>query len=75
MLVIHAAEDRQDLAAAVIRQRLMFGLGVVAVEGRLVLYTLGLGTVDVRNLVESLETMQGQIRVLLTPPETAMVSL
>ena len=75
MLVIHAAEDRGDLAKGIIKQRLLFALGIIAVEGRLLLHAVGVGTVDVGSLVESLETMQAQIQVLLTPPQAAMASL
>jgi hypothetical protein len=75
ILVIHAAEDRGDLARGIIRQRLLFALGILAVEGRLLLHAAGVGTVDVRGLVESLETMQAQIQVLLTPPQAAMARL
>ena len=75
MLVIHAADDRGDLAKGIIRQRLLFTLGILAVEGRLLLHAAGVGTVDVRGLVESLETMQAQIQVLLAPPQSAMARL
>ena len=75
MLVIHAAEDRGDLAKGIIRQRLLFALGIFAVEGRLLLHAAGVGTVDVHGLVESLETMQAQIQVLLTPPQVAMAAM
>jgi hypothetical protein len=75
ILVIHAAEDRGDLAKGIIRQRVLFTLGILAVEGRLLLHAVGVGTVDVRGLVESLETMQAQIQVLLTPPQAAMARL
>jgi hypothetical protein len=75
MLVIHAAEDRGDLAKGIIRQRLLFTLGIFAVEGRLLLHAAGVGTVDVHGLVESLETMQAQIQVLLTPPQAAMATM
>jgi hypothetical protein len=74
-LIVHSAEDRGELASALIRQRLMFALGMLAIEGRLLLHAAGVGTVDVRGLVESLETMQGQIQLLLTPPETAAVGI
>ena len=67
---MHSAEDRADLAAALIRQELMFGLGMLAVEVRLMLHAAGFGPVDVQGLVEAIETMQAQMRVLLTPPET-----
>ena len=70
LLIVHSAEDRAELASSLIRQRFVFGLGMLAVEGRLVLHAAGIGTVDVRGLVESLETMQAQVRVLLTPPQT-----
>ena len=75
IVIVHSAEDRGDLASALIRQRFMFALGMLAIEGRLLLHTAGVGTVDVRGLVASLETMQSQIRLLLTPPETAGVSI
>ena len=75
MLVIHAAEDRGDLANVIIRQRLVFAVSILAVEGRLLLHAAGVGTVDVHALVGSLETMQGQIQMLLTPPQSAMASL
>lgn len=71
MLVVHSAEDRADLAAGLMRQRFLFGLGMLAVEGRLLLHAAGVGTVDVRGLVASLETMQSQIHILLTPPQAA----
>jgi hypothetical protein len=75
ILVIHAAEDRGDLAKGIIRQRFLFALGILAVEGRLLLHAAGVGTVDVHGLVESLEAMQAQIQMLLTPPQAAMSSL
>ena len=75
MLVVHAAEDRGDLAKGIIRQRFLFALGILAIEGRLLLHAAGVGTVDVHGLVESLEAMQAQIQMLLTPPQAAMASL
>ena len=73
-LMLHSAEDRGDLAAAVVRQRLSFAAGMLAVEGRLLLHAAGMNSldVDVRGLVASLETMQAQMRELLTPPQTAL---
>src|SRR3984893_9617067 len=75
MLVIHAAEDRGDLAKGIIRQPLLLALGIFAVEGCLMLHAAGVGTVDVNGVVESLEAMQAQIQMLLTPPQAAMASL
>lgn len=75
MLLVHSADDRADLAAGLMRQRFLFGLGMLAVEGRLLLHAVGVGTVDVRGLVASLETMQSQIQILLSPPQAATAAL
>jgi hypothetical protein len=69
ILIVHSVEDRGDLAASLVRLRLMFAIGMLAVEGRLLLHAAGLGTVDVSGLVASLETMQGQMRLMLTPSQ------
>ena len=71
MLMVHAAEDRGDLAKILVRQRLMFAMGMLAVEGRLLLHVAGIGAVDVRELVGCLEAMQTQIRLTLAPLQTA----
>jgi hypothetical protein len=69
LLILHSAEDRAELASMLLRQEFMFAFGMMAIEGRLLLHAAGIGTVDVRGLVESLETMQTQVRVLLSPPQ------
>ena len=74
VLMVHAAEDRADLAAALMRQRLLFALGMLAVEARLLLHAVGVGTVDVRGLVESFERIQAQTRLLLTPLQSAVAT-
>ena len=71
ILIVHSVEDRGDLAQSLMRLRVMFMLGMLAVEGRLLLHAAGLGTVNVRGLVESLETMQAQMRMMLVPPQAA----
>jgi hypothetical protein len=70
LLTVHSAEDRADLAAALMREKVRFGLGMFVVEVRLILHAAGFGPTDAHGLVESLETMQAQMRMLLTPPET-----
>jgi len=69
ILIVHSVEDRGDLAASLLRLRVMFALGMLAVQGRLLLHAAGLGTVNVSGLVASLETMQAQMRMMLTPPQ------
>lgn len=61
LFAAHSAEDRPDLAKALLRQRWMFTRAVLAAECRLVLHGLGVGTVDVRGLVGSLDAMRIQL--------------
>jgi hypothetical protein len=72
-LILHAGEDRGDLAVALMRQRLVFMLGMLAIEARLLLHAVGVGAVDVGDMVESFQAMQAQIRVLLVPAQAASV--
>jgi ketosteroid isomerase-like protein len=76
-LIVHSADDRGDLAAALARQRLAFTVGILAVEGRLLLHAAGMSTiqVDVRELVASVEAMQTQMGVLLAPPPAALAAV
>jgi hypothetical protein len=64
MVLVHAAQDRPDLATTLLKQRLVFNYAMLVVECRLGLQTLGIGTVDVRRLVSSLEAMRDQLRQL-----------
>ncbi len=64
LLLLHAAQDRPDLAVALFKQRLTFQFALAAVYCRLALQTLGLGTVDARGLVSALQAMRDQLRAL-----------
>jgi hypothetical protein len=63
-LLLHSPQDRPDLVLALFRQRLVFRYALMMVNGRLVLQTLGVGTVDVSGLVQALESMGSQFRQL-----------
>lgn len=64
-LVVHSAEDRSEFAAALLRQRLTFLYAVTAVQVRLWLDWAGTGTIDVRGLVDALESLRVQVRQLM----------
>ncbi len=64
LLLIHAPQDQPELARAIVRQRFLFSYAVAVVECRLVLQSVGLGTVDVRRLVDAVELMREQLRQL-----------
>ncbi len=65
MLMVQSAQDRPDLAAVLVRQRLTFGLHLMLAETRLALHTLGVGTVDAGNLVAALDSMRLELNSLL----------
>lgn len=67
VLVLHAPRDRSDVAAALAWQRLVFLGALAAVHFRLLLHTFGLGPVDVRSLVDVLESTRLQVRELALP--------
>jgi hypothetical protein len=75
-LILHSAEDRGDLAAALVRQRVMFAAAMLAIELRLLLHAAGMSavTIDVRGLVASLEAIQTQMTQLLAPQPGAAVA-
>lgn len=64
MVLLHASQDRPDLAGLLLKQRMIFSYAMLMVEFRLVLQTMGIGRVDVRRLVSSLEAMREQLRQL-----------
>ncbi len=61
MLVVHAAEDRPDLAKVLMRQKLVFTYALASVHCRLILSGLGLGRVDVRPLVRALDGLRMEL--------------
>jgi len=64
MLILESQEERSDVAERLMRIRVDFIMAVLAVRCRLALHTLGIGTVDVRHLIEALEGMRADFRTL-----------
>jgi hypothetical protein len=64
LLMVSAPSDRPDLASALVKQRLAFQFAMASVEVRLVMQSFGIGTVDVRQLVDAVEGMREQFRYL-----------
>ena len=61
LYMVHASDDRPELAKALFRQRLVFSFAVMVIECHLLLHGFGLGTVDIRGVVGSLEAMRAQL--------------
>lgn len=70
-VLLHASQDRPDLASVLLKQRLVFSYAMLVVECRLALQTIGVGRVDVRRLVSSLEAMREQLRLLTQRAQVA----
>ena len=66
MLMIHAPVDRSALAGLLLKQRLLFSVNMMSLQFRLVLHGFGWSApqADIRNLVEALDAMRSQLRVL-----------
>lgn len=63
-VMVDSQVDRPDLAGLLMKQHFIFTLTVLSIEFRLVLYNLGLGAPDGRDLVDALDTMCAQLRTL-----------
>ena len=72
LLMIHSQVDRPDLFSLLLRKRAWFLMALLSIECRLALHACGLGTVDVRNLVGSLDSMGVQLRELVRIAQPAV---
>jgi hypothetical protein len=72
-VLVHATQDRPDLATTLLKQRMVFSYAMLMVELRLALQTVGIGHVDVRRLVASLEAMRDQLRQLTQQAQPAAI--
>jgi hypothetical protein len=73
LMMMYSTQDRPDLAGILYKQQALFALGMLAVQWRLVLHTCGLGTVDIRGLVGTMESMRLELRQMI-PAEGAAVA-
>ena len=71
LVMLQSKHDRPDLAAALLRNQLMFATGILIVQGRLFLYRWGLCGVDVTSLVKIFDMMRLELRTLV--PAQAMM--
>lgn len=65
LMAIYSSYDRPELTAALLRQRVTFSLAVFAIRGRLVLHTFGVGVVDVRHLIGSLDHLYLKVETMM----------
>jgi hypothetical protein len=68
LVALHSPADNPDLARVLIKQKFVFFAAFVAVRIRLELHRFGLGSVDVRGLVATLDTMRTELHGMVTQP-------
>jgi hypothetical protein len=73
LLMTTSEADRPELAGVMLRQRLQFAAGMMCVELKLLLYSLGWSGVDPSRLIISLDTMRAQLEYLNAVAEPATV--
>jgi hypothetical protein len=69
--MVRSGADRPDLARALVRNRLLFAIAMCKVEFRLALHAAGAGTVDISGLIDAIEALRAQVRVMTAVPMTA----
>ena len=73
LMILHAPQDKPELARTLIRQKIRFKIGLIETRLRLELYVLGVGGVDVRGLVSALETMRTEVQAIMANPAPSKV--
>lgn len=68
-MALYSPQDRPELVATLLKQRITFSFAVLAVRLRLSLHTVGVGTVDVRKLIGSLDHLRVKVEGMM--PESS----
>ena len=68
LAVLYSPQDRADLASVLVKLKLTFFVNLAAVHVRLALHSVGIGTVDVRGLVSTLDMMRLDLHGLTVIP-------
>lgn len=63
IFLLDSEQDSSQAAMRLMRIRVSFELALLRVRGRLVLHALGIGGVDVRRLLDSLDLVRADVRV------------
>jgi hypothetical protein len=62
LLMVTSEVDRPDLAGLLMKQKFLFVVGMISVEFKLTLYGFGWRSVDVRDLMRTLEAMRSHVQ-------------
>lgn len=73
IVMVQSRHDRPDLAALLIHSQRAFVFGLMMVHGRMLLYRVGLGTVEVSELLKLFDTARLELRSLV-PAQMGMAA-
>jgi len=65
LLMVQANTDRPDLAEALVRSRVAFTFALMSAHAHLLMYSFGLGTVNVSELLRLFDGMRLELRTLV----------
>ena len=65
LMALCSSQDRPELTTALLKQRVTFSFAVFAVKVRLGLHTVGIGAVDVRNLIGTLDHLRLKVETMM----------
>jgi hypothetical protein len=65
LVMLQSQHDRPDLAEALIRQQVTFACGMLSVRFHLVLYSMGVTSVEVSQVVKIFDSMRLELRTMV----------
>jgi hypothetical protein len=65
VLMVQSRSDRPDLAVFLIRQKLAFQLGILAIEAHLRVYRWGLTRIDVSSVMKAFDSLRVELRQMV----------
>jgi hypothetical protein len=71
LAMVQSGTDRPDLARALAKNRILFAMAICKIEMRLALHVTGMAKVEIAGLVDAVEVLRSQVRVLSSVPVTA----
>ena len=72
LVILHAPEDRSEVAVLIVKQKALFFTGLAFAHIRLTMHALGIGTVDVTNLIAALDSMRVEFKNLAPATQVAV---
>jgi hypothetical protein len=64
LAIVRSGTDRPDLARALAKNRILFAIAICKIEMRLALHVTGIANVEIAGLVDAVEVLRSQVRVL-----------